>query len=324
VAETPTVLVTGMGSTTAMSVVKALGRQDELDVRVVGVDIHARDEIAGSSFCDSFFTVPPAASEEYIPTLLDITEREGVRVVHPIVDPEVAALAANRDRFAAIDAVVWAGPAAAVRACNDKLAAHDALTAAGFRTPQTWSGTDVRAVDALPYPLIVKPAAGVSSRDVVRVDGASELEHALERVAGAVVQPFVAGREYTVDVVADAHGTPLAAVPRERVEVKAGVSTKGRTVDEPELAALATDVVRALGLIGPVNVQVIVGDDGPTVLEINPRFSAGLALTVAAGVNAPLILLELALGLPVHEDECRYEPRVFMARYWEECFYRGA
>ena len=41
------VLITGVGSTTALSVIKGLRKQNEFDVFIVGTDINERDNITG-------------------------------------------------------------------------------------------------------------------------------------------------------------------------------------------------------------------------------------------------------------------------------------
>ena len=49
---------------------------------------------------------------------------------------------------------------------------------------------------------------------------------------------------------------------------------------------MAAAALAAVGLTGPANVQGFVADDGAaTVVEINPRFSGGLPLTLAAGAD---------------------------------------
>jgi carbamoyl-phosphate synthase large subunit len=84
-----TVLITGVGSTPALSVIKGLRQQGTFRVRIIGTDIHPRNLIAGSSFCNGFYTVPPADDSQYIPMLLEICLREQVQVLIPIIDSEL-------------------------------------------------------------------------------------------------------------------------------------------------------------------------------------------------------------------------------------------
>src|SRR5688572_21248926 len=51
-----TVLITGLGSTTAVSVIKGFRQQHTFRVRIIGTDSHPHNLIAGSAFCDRFYT----------------------------------------------------------------------------------------------------------------------------------------------------------------------------------------------------------------------------------------------------------------------------
>ena len=85
------------------------------------------------------------------------------------------------------------------------------------------------------------------------------------------------------------------------------------------LASYAKKIVEGLRIKGPANIQCFKNDDEIRFLEINPRFSGSLPLTIAAGVNTPLLALRLCVGQvldPVNDFDI-----VKMCRYWEEIFY---
>jgi carbamoyl-phosphate synthase large subunit len=318
---TAAVLITGMGSTTSISVVKALRLERNPALSIVGCDTNSAREIAGSTLCDAFEQVPPAADGAYIPALRDICARHRVRVLFPVIDAELEPVARAAGQFAAQGVFVWVSAADAVAACNDKRRTPRLLRDAGVPAVHSWLPEEARALGRDQFPVIVKPATGVSSRDVWRVDSPAELSAALERVPGAVVQAYLDPPEFTIDVVSDAAGKVLAAVPRERLETKAGISTKGRTVADPALIRIGAGAAAALNIRGACNVQCRMGRSGPEVFEVNPRFSGGLPLTVAAGVNGPAVLVRLALGLGAPVEALRFREGVYMARYWEERFF---
>jgi carbamoyl-phosphate synthase large subunit len=317
------VLITGMGSTTAISVAKALRQQMELPVRLIGTDIHQGWEIAGSTFCDRFHQVPTADDPEYLSTVLGICEQEEIRVLFPIIDAELEVVARGEPRFRERGVLPWIARPETVAACNDKYRTYEFLERNGFPTPRTWLPEQLAGQQDHPgFPLIVKPVDGVSSRDVFYVENELELSAALRKVRSPVVQEYLRGIEYTVDVVTDQESRVLAVVPRERMQVKAGLSYKARTVRQPRLTELAGEIARRLEMRGHCNIQCRIDGEQIRFFEINPRFSGTLPLTVAAGVNSPLILLKLALGIPLERDYFDFEPGVFMARYWEEAFSR--
>ena len=66
-------------------------------------------------------------------------------------------------------------------------------------------------------------AAALAARQAV--GGAAEI----------IVQPFIDGKEITIDVFCPRPGDVLACCCRERLEVKAGVSTKARLFDDDTL-----------------------------------------------------------------------------------------
>jgi carbamoyl-phosphate synthase large subunit len=118
-------------------------------------------------------------------------------------------------------------------------------------------------------------------------------------------------------------------VVRERIETKGGVSYKGITVHDDELVHEVIRMVRLIGIVGPANIQAF----RPSTMaspynrryslffsEINPRFSGALALTLAAGLNSPLLLLKIALGLPVASVVNHTRIGMTMLRYWNEVF----
>src|SRR5205085_1910472 len=79
------------------------------------------------------------------------------------------------------------------------------------------------------------------------------------------------------------------------------------------------ELLGAIGLTGPANVQGFVGDDGAHAFtEVNPRFSGGLPLSLAAGADLVGEYLRGVDGLPVRADRLAYREGVTMLRYYEE------
>ena len=152
------------------------------------------------------------------------------------------------------------------------------------------------------------------------VEDPAGLDYVLGQVPDPLVQARVTGREFTVDVLADAHSRVLAAVPRWRVETKAGISTKGITFQDAAVVAVVGRVVGALRLTGPANVQGFASHGSPVVIEVNPRFSGGLPLSLAAGADLVGQYLNGVLGHPIDPERLRFRPDASMFRYHSEVF----
>jgi carbamoyl-phosphate synthase large subunit len=174
--------------------------------------------------------------------------------------------------------------------------------------------------DDADLPLFIKPRGGRGGVGAVVARTRREREFFLDYVADPVIQEYLTGPEYTIDVLCDFNGRALSVVPRERVVVRAGVIDRGRTVNNPDLIDLAVACTRALPFVGPINVQCRIHEGRPTVFEINPRFSGGIPLTIAAGADFPEMLLNLHAGLDVAPAIGRFRDRLWMTNFEDSVF----
>jgi len=288
------VLVTGAGGPAAIAAMKSLQADPEVELVAADMDPWA----AGLYLTPRRTLIPAGAAPDFTDVLLARCRTLGVDVVLPTVDAELQPLALARETFAAAGVALLLAPAAALDVILDKLllAEHCAGVVQVPRTelfgpsvePASWT-----------YPVVVKPRRGSGSRGVMIVDSAAGLA-ALDRSPGLIVQEFLPGEEYSVDVLADAAGHVVASVPRLRARVDSGVSVGGRTVHDPEVEWFGRAVAQATGITYVANVQCRRDQDGaPALLEVNPRMPGTLGLTIASGVDMPRLALAALLGRPI-------------------------
>jgi carbamoyl-phosphate synthase large subunit len=166
--------------------------------------------------------------------------------------------------------------------------------------------------------LVAKPRHGSGSRGIRLLERPEDLR-GLPRDGSYLLQEPLPGEEFSVDVLAYVDGRVAAAVPRSRLKVDSGIAVAGRTVDDAQLIAQATDVARVVGLSTVANVQFRRDVSGvPKILEVNARFPGTMPLTVASGVDMPVLALEDLLGRPVPEHVA-FRP-LAMVRHWSEVF----
>jgi carbamoyl-phosphate synthase large subunit len=245
--------------------------------------------------------IPAAASSGFADSLLGYCFGLGVDVVVPTVDAELRPLAHAREAFAAAGIAMLLAPAAAIDVTLDKLLLAQRC-ANTVRVPRTEPFGPAVDPASWTYPVVVKPRTGSGSRGVVTVGSPAEPAElaALARTPRLIVQQYLPGQEYSIDVLADPSGHVIAAVPRVRERVDSGVSVGGRTVHDPGLERFARDVVAVTGLTCVANVQCRRDAGGhPALLEVNPRVPGTLGLTIASGVDMPRLALDSLLGRPV-------------------------
>ncbi len=145
----------------------------------------------------------------------------------------------------------------------------------------------------------------------------NEFRFFVSRTPDPLVQEFVEGAEYTVDVLADFSGKPRSVVPRLRMQTRAGEVSKGITAKHRELIGQAVHVVESLpGARGPITLQCFLTGAGEIkFIEINPRFGGGFPLSAAAGANFPRWIIEWVRGLDPHIELIGWEDELMMFRF---------
>ena len=309
------VLVTGAGGPAGVAVIRAL--------QALGIDVVAADAdplAAGLRIAREGGVVAACTQPEFVETLCELAARTGAQALASTVAEELATLASANGSFHRSGLAAWLPDPTAVQACIDKWHFSQALRRTAIATPPTGLGSAV----GVPGPWIVKPRFGRGSRDVYAADNEEALAFALERVPEPVVQTRLSGLEFTIDALVERDGTLAGAVPRWRIETKAGISTKGRTFRDDGLVEQAEALLATLGLTGPANVQGFLrADDGSFVfVEVNPRFSGGLPLSLAAGADLVGEYIRGVAGLPIRRSRLGYRPGTVMTRYYEEVFER--
>ena len=309
------ILVTGAGGPAAVSFMHALS---ETGARffMADMDYHA----AGLYLVPATQRVIllPGRHPDFVTDLFWQCRALDIDVLVPTVDVELLAVARARKQFEQAGISVLLAEAQTLELCLDKL---KLLVACDGVVPVPRFAVFNEAFDDSDwqYPLIVKPRAGSGSRGIVKVDAPAELAK-LERSAQLLVQEYLPGEEFSVDVLADQHTDVLAAVPRERMKVDSGIAVVSRTVKDSELEECARRVAERIGLKYVANVQFRRDAAGrPCLLEVNPRFPGTMPLTVASGVNIPFLCLKELLGLPIRPDELQWQ-ELAMVRTWHETY----
>jgi carbamoyl-phosphate synthase large subunit len=312
------IAVTSAGSAPAVAVIKALKKQNELDLSIAALDMNPAS--SGMYLTDKGFVIPPSGSAGFIEKIIALCKRLNIKCLIPIIDEELFVFADNKDDFEKSGISLIVNNKETVRLTKNKFLTHQFCVKEKILTPKTFLGKDIGKTADFNYPLIIKPLDGRGSRDVIKIIDDNELNFFKRYFKNYIIQQFIEGEEYTIDIVASPDGHILQAVPRQRISVKAGMSYKGKTVKDQKLIDYGKYIAKKFNVDGPANIQCILNKKGIYLIEVNPKFAAGLPLTVASGLNIPLILIKFALGLNVSKKELEFKDGVYMLRYWEEIF----
>lgn len=291
--------------------------QEKIDGKVMSVDINPLS--AGFYASDKHQIIPPSSDPTFIHTLIEICEKESIRLLIPTRDDELVLFAKNKEKFENKGVKVMISDQETIRICNDKYKFYQFLTKNNFPTPKTYLPNQID-LSSIHYPLIIKSNLGSGGKNIFKVKNKSELNFFLNYVPDPIVQEFIDGKEYTTDLFSDFDKNVLTIVPRERIETFCGESYKGRTVEDDEMIKKAKSLAETLGTVGHITIQCIKNDTGMEFIEINPRIGGGANLGFASGANTPGMLLKLLLGEEVKPSIGKYKKDLTMLRYTEDYF----
>jgi biotin carboxylase len=113
-----------------------------------------------------------------------------------------------------------------------------------------------------------------------------------EKFVKLVVMEHLPGPEHSLDCLA-LEGRLLRVTVRKKPRQAGGPE---RLIKDDNLSAIAARLSDLFRLSWIYNVQLIDSQDGPRVLEINPRMAGGLYFSCLAGINYPYWAVRLALA----------------------------
>jgi carbamoyl-phosphate synthase large subunit len=274
----------------------------------------------GLYFSTRHYIVPLTTDPRYIPIIKSICFRERIHLLIPTIDDELPLFGKHRENFAAMGIKVAVSSERTGLICNDKYATAQFLQEKKIPFARTWLPSELN-FNKLTYPLFLKPRSGRGSVGAFMIRNEHELRFFLEYVPDPIVQEFLEGKEFTIDLLADFGGRVISVVPRERMVVRSGVTDRGRTMNHPGLIEMAIRTAEALDIRGPANIQVKLQEGKAALFEVNPRFSGGIPLTIAAGADFPGWLIEMCCGRNPKSSIGKFADGLIMACYESALFF---
>lgn len=302
-----------------------LFRQALKDLNLKGniVVADCQSNIPTALHADRYEEMPRIESPDYIYHLLKICQKHDIKLLVPLIDPELNLLALHREKFARLGVTVLICSSQTNHICFDKRNTEKFFQQIGVKSPTILDPDKILSDCQAQYPFLVKPADGSSSVGVTVVNNPKELAFFKDYIPNAIVQELLRGEEYTLDVLVDFEGRVRCVVPRLRLATRAGEISKGITVKNPQIIAAGAKVVNSLpGTVGCITVQCFLLPNGEIAfIEINPRFGGGVPLSIEAGANYPKWILQMLLNdKNIAFDD--WQDGIVMLRHDESIFYQ--
>jgi carbamoyl-phosphate synthase large subunit len=283
-----------------------------------GVRVFAADAAPGLSaaaqVADRRFELPRVSDPAYADALFGFCLREDVRLVVPTIDPELPVLAALRARFEAEGVSLLVCDPALIDDFADKRRTAAFFAARGLETAKIF------ARDAVQYPVFVKPFDGSLSAGAMLIRSEGEMTPTIRDNPRNIFCEYIdhsAHAEFTCDLYFDRVGALKCAVPRQRIEVRGGEVSKGRTTKGEVEEIFFSRLNRIDGARGVLTVQLFRNNDTGRLIfnEVNARFGGGYPLTRHAGADYQAWLIDEYLLGKAPEIRRDWKGDVLMLRY---------
>ena len=341
------IVLTACGCPGASTLIRMLKNNGERPIDIIGTDMD--NEAVGRFLCDGFYRVPAGQSEEYIPHLLEIIEKERPDILFPESSYEVYPLAQNKTKFEALGTQVVVSDPEPIAIANNKFLMYETLRKqTAIPLPQYHSVETLdeflTAIEKLGYPespVTFKPHIGKGSRGVRILDAKiNRKQHLLEEKPqskfmslpefeeifsdqGAfpqlLVMEYLEGAELTSDCIA-LQGSALLTTIKTVEQARWGVIVRGELVNRPDLVSQTQTILNSIPLSYCVNLQFI----ATKLIEINPRVSTFIYQN---DLIAPYLAVKLALGEISEDDVMKHQTKIDygrrMVRYMDQLFHKG-
>lgn len=189
-----------------------------------------------------------------------------------------------------------------------------------FPTIQTYTNIETFKHDykagRIKFPVFIKPRNGSCSIHIQKANSMEELELEYRRNENLIIQEFMNGTEYGVDVYVDMISKEVISIfIKKKLLMRAGETDKAVSVKNEKMFKLIEGFVRVGNFKGQIDIDMFEKDGKYYFSEVNPRFGGGYPHAYECGCNFPKFMMN-NLNVVCNEVEINdYNENIVMMKY---------
>ena len=197
-------------------------------------------------FVDKAYEVVKICDDNFINQIIDICKKEEISLIIPTLDTELLVYAKNKER-------IQTESGAKVMVCHEDMIAimrNKKLTCEFLEKNSINVPNIINEIsdDTIQYPLFIKPLDCSSGINNFKINNKDELVFFSKYVKNPIIQEFVEGNEYCVDIFCDFNGNPITITPKLRIAHSSGEITKAKVIKDHEIIELGKKLLKYLNL----------------------------------------------------------------------------
>jgi len=249
--------------------------------KIYGADINNKS--IGKYFVDKFWKIP-SYEKLTINEIISYCIKNNIQCIIPSSDGELNYYAKYKNEFLKNNIHIMISNLNNLTICLDKLKFFNKLKKLNFPVIKTTSN-----IDEINQPLyVVKErfsSFGIQSKGIkLRKEEAINYSKNLKN---PIFQPFVNGKELSIDLYIDKSRKTKGCVVRTRELIDNGESQITKSLENKKLEKMCSNIVEKLNLYGHIVIQVIIDSQNNfNILECNCRFGGASSLSLEIGLDS--------------------------------------
>ncbi|MCQ2228947.1 MAG: ATP-grasp domain-containing protein [Bacteroidales bacterium] len=307
-------LITAIGSMSAECVISKLKMAGHF---VVGCDIYPKEWHYETKLCDEFYRAPYAShGSEYVKFLLDVCSKHDLSYVIPLTDLEIDVIKFYREVFNQNNIVLCMQSDKVLDIARNKYELSRFFEK-DIRVPSIYTHLLSEGIpDDFRFPCIAKPYNGRSSEGLIRNATKTQVID-IENKESYIIQEQKLGDVFTVDYCRNDRTKTDVVIPRkELLRTKNGAGLTVEMQTDEKLVDLVSYIGGKLGINGCVNMEFIESEGEFYLIDINPRFSAGVGFSAMAGYDMVTNHIRCFLNEEIH-PQIKLKKQIIIKRYQE-------
>ena len=267
---------------------------------------------------EKFSVLPPIESENFDKIFLEFVKQENIKYIFLWNNKDFYKFDSLKDELNSLNVKILIPPIEKINYCYDKIETYRFCVENNINTPKTYKSLEDFDKNPCEFPVMVKPINGAGNLNVCKADNREELNVLFKKVPHPFIQEYIDGEHYTIDTFYDKK--TIVVVPRKRVKVRDAEVVEASIDMSDYLLEYGKKVTDAFGYFGPMNIQVIVKNKKPYLIDMHSRFGGGTDLTIESGVPIHKWIVNYLLDLEKNYDY-KINDKLFMTRYLKSEFF---
>ncbi|MBE6449037.1 MAG: ATP-grasp domain-containing protein [Alphaproteobacteria bacterium] len=281
-------LLLSCGTNACYHCAKTLKEKFQKDFYIVGADINEQYLTPTCNYLDAFYKVPYSTSPDYYETIIKILNAEKVDYILPSFDSDQKLFYPENEDLIKLNVKSFAVSLETLKIYDNKEKMNSFLNSNGFLTPKFFNQDEIE--NNKDY--FVKPKNGVGSIGA-KIETGFNIKN-LDYANNILIQEICSEPEYTVECF-NFNGV-VHTITRERIASKAGVCTKTKIFNYPELEKITKDFAKKVKCPHCFNLQFMKNQNDEFVItDVNLRLAGGMSLSAIAGWDEISALAKIML-----------------------------